>query len=159
MKTLLLFFVSLALISFKPDNSKWLLVIHARSGSISNGVLKLNDPDKLVATFKADGEREAKALDLNQMILNWGAMFQSSPPNAAIAFKGSAGKSQEHIVILQPPKIVSGILTFQIIELGPALNGDLGETIVYVDSATSATHVSALGNKPATALDNNQGES
>ena len=80
MKTLLLFFVSLALISFKPDNSKWLLVIHARSGSISNGVLKLNDPDKLVATFKADGEREAKALDLNQMILNWGAMFQSSPP-------------------------------------------------------------------------------
>lgn len=122
------------LFSFKPGTQNWLLILHSDSATISDGTLQLGGEGGMVAAFQNEGGREAKAISTKQLISNWGTLFHNAPPNAVVVFKEHSNQFTEHLVVLNPPAVISGKLTFEIVELGTPLNGSYGESLLFIDA-------------------------
>lgn len=115
---------------FATEN--WMLVIHSQTASISDDQLTLGRENQLVAALSLEEGKQTRVFPIDKLGSEWEMLFNDSPVNATVYFKDSQGKFAESVVVLQPPQVKSSKLTFQIIELGKPIKGELGETVVFM---------------------------
>ena len=135
MRILSLFCLFVLLASTSNEPPKWLLAIHASSGEVSDGLLRLKGVNTAVVALKSGQTSETKVLPIHKLIPRWSTLFPKSISRATLSFKTQKGEIEEHLVVLQAPQWIDDVLMFQIIEIAEQIEGSFGESILYIDRA------------------------
>ena len=125
----------LGLCSWKPDQTsqKFVLVMHAGSGSLTESALTLDNVADPISLVSSEGKREFRITNLSKVVTNWDKSFKESEPNAVLSSLTDGGKEMEIPIILGKPVRRNGKLIFPIKSLGKVKAMEVKGCVLFID--------------------------